>query len=188
MNRRNVIFKLEKRLIVLVVVSLLGVFCFCGCGIEDTQEPVVKEEGVGVEESIEVQQYTEEETLVEESTEEAIVEEEQVEELSDEEWFKSLNLTDARFMIFNNITGERKLLENGQQYTLLEGDELASWYPGEWKFIGLEPSVLRNNIEARFGCVFIDLNYDQIGDNSELTLHVQDADGNDVYATIYLSK
>lgn len=29
----------------------------------------------------------------------------------------------------DDITGERKVLENGQSYTLQEGDKLAYWYP-----------------------------------------------------------
>lgn len=184
MNRRKGLYQLKNRFIMLMIGSMLSVCCLNGCG-KEAQESAEPQEEVMVEESVAVQQSVEEEkTAVEESTEEAIVEE----ELSDEEWFESLNLTDARFMIFNDITGERKLLENGQQYTLLEGDELAFWFPIDEIFVELNPSILYNDIESKFTCVFIDLNYDQIGNNSELILHVEDADGNDVYATIYLSK
>lgn len=166
----------KKKVAIFCCVSML-VFLCSGCGKKEEVQQSTAIEEVTVEETKEVQQ----------PAEEAIVEE-TVEELSDEEWFKSLNLTDARFMIFNSTTGERKLLENGQQYTLFEGDILAYWYPLDWMIVDLTPSGLYKDVESKFTCIFINLNYDKIGENSELTLHVKDADGNDVYVTVYLSK
>ena len=183
---------------------MIMALCLCACGdasevnntdntesvnsaeVESVSEETTSDEQPVEEETVEIQEESEQETA--DDIEETIVEEESQEQLSDEEWFKSLNLDTARFMIFNDVTGERKLLEEGEQYTLLEGDVLAFWYPLDWKLVDLAPIGLYTNVKNNFDCLFLDLYYDHIGENSELTLHVQDANGNDVYTNVFLSK
>lgn len=189
----------SKKIIVMVVcAAVLAIALLAVCvliltnqGKGEAEKPADTME-TAVEETAEVQQPEEAEPVVAEEAAETTVEEEQAEDatenLSDEEWFHSLNLDGAWFMIFNEITGERKLLENGEHYTLLEGDELASWYPLDWKFVGLNPMELYGDLENRFDCIFIDLSNKQISEDTKLTLYVKDTDGNEVQATVYLSK
>lgn len=108
--------------------------------------------------------------------------------LSNEEWVESLNLDRAVFLVFNSITNERKVLEDGQEYTLAEGDELAYIYPLDWENAGFKPLSIYKNFEFKYKCVFMDLDYDSMDNNTEIVISFKDADGNEAHTTLYPSK
>lgn len=112
-----------------------------------------------------------------------------VEKLPNTAWVAQLNLDKPTFLIFNDTTGERKVLEDGQEYTLVEGDELAIWRPQDWDWEREVRSGLLfySDIEAKYGCWVYDL-YDRIGHNTMVALGFRDSDDNEVLiTTIYLS-
>jgi len=182
---------MKKNIVVLGMMCLL--FGMLGCGQKaEVQQPIDTKEDVSVEQSVEVQQPEKEETIVvEESTEEPVVEVEQVEDptanLSNEEWVQSLNLQTGTYLIFNDTTGERKVLEDGQEYTFLEGDQLAFWWPLDWK-IKNRRTNLSYESELKYDCSFMYFNNDEIGERTELIIDVDDAEGNRLSFTVYLSK
>lgn len=181
----------KKKVAIFCCVSMLAFLC-AGCGKKEEVQQSTAIEEVTVEESAEVQQPAEEETVVvEESTEEAIVEEEQVEDstanLSNEEWVQSLNLQTGTYLIFNDTTGERKVLEDGQEYKMLETDVLAFWWPLDWKLRNERIGISFEN-KAKYECMLLYLNYEEIQEKTEVIMDVEDANGNEIPFTIYLSK
>ena len=182
--------EMKKNIVILGMMCLL--FGMLGCGQkEEVQQPVDTKVEVAVEQTVKGQEPEEEIIAEEETTEKAIVEEEQVEDptanLSNEEWVKSLNLQTGTYLIFNDTTGERKVLEDGQEYTLLEGDQLAFWWPLDWKIKNRRTNLLYES-ELKYDCSFMYFNNDEIGERTELIIDVDDADGNRLSFTVYLSK
>lgn len=182
-TRRNLTF--------LCMTGMLAMLCM-GCGKKEETEHSANTNEIAVEESVEVQEPAKEETIVEEElTEEVATEEEQVEDdtanLSDEEWLKSLDLQTGTYLIFNDTTGERKVLEDGQEYKMSETDVLAFWWPLDWE-IKNRRTNLSYESELRYDCSFMHFNYDEIGERTEIIIDVDDADGNRHSFTIYLSK
>ncbi len=145
-----------------------------------------------------VEEETLEESIVGETTSDATVEsnEESVEEsevsvenLSNEEWVKSLNPDKAIFIIFNDITGERKVLEDGQEYKLMEGDELGFTYPRQSMFPIRYPIYCYTDTEIKYRCMIFNLNLDAITTNTEVRIICERRDtGEEVETTVYLSK
>lgn len=176
---------------IVILLAVIAIIVITKKGKSEVQQSTAIEE-VTVEESAEVQKLAEEETVVvEESTEEATVEEVQVEDstanLSNEEWVKSLNVERPTFLVFNEITGERKALEDGAEYTLIEGDELAIEIPSRWLWQGDNIPIYETN-ENKYNCLVYHLNYDMIGEKTEFTTTYNNRDGEPVTATVYLSK
>lgn len=106
--------------------------------------------------------------------------------LSNEEWVRSLNLEKGTFFIFNDIAGERKVLEDGQEYQLQEGDNLALLTPTDWKLSKVRPMLYTP--EVKYGCFFMNLERERMEEKTEMTANLKDPDGNDVSITVYLCK
>ncbi len=185
-TRKNVI-------IFLCMTGMLAMLCTgCGKKEETGQQPDTNE--AAVEESTEVQEPAIEETttaVVEESTEEVATEEEQGEDdtanLSNGEWVDSLNVERPTFLVFNSITGERKALEDGAEYTLVEGDEFGITAPQRWLWQG-DNITFYNSVEFKYNCSMFELNYDMIDEKTEFTTTYNNRDDEPVTVTVYLSK
>lgn len=196
MNQRNGLHRLRISCMILIMVSLLGACLMTGCGKEEATQLVdTKEEVVGetatetADESVEVKQPVEE-TVAEESMEEIIVEEEAEDDtanLSNEEWVLSLNVERPTFLVFNEIIGERKALEDGAEYTLVDGDELAIEIPSRWLWQGDNIGIYSTK-ENKYNCVVYTLNYDMISEKTEFATTYNNRDGQPVTVTVYLSK
>ena len=65
---------------------------------------------------------------------------------------------------------------------------MAYWYPLDWKWFDIGTENLHVGTEEKFGCIFINLNCENICENTKLILYLEDAAGNAVPANIYLSK
>ena len=182
----------NKSKVILCIACILALLC-TGCGKKAEQEVPKNTEEVTVEEvaeSTETQQPVEENVGVENVSEEASVEEQIVDStanLSNEEWVKSLNVERPTFLVFNDLTGERKALEDGAEYTLVEGDELAIEIPSRWLWKGDNIPIYETN-ENKYNCLVYHLNYDMIGEKTEFTTTYNNRDGEPVTATVYLSK
>ena len=179
----------------ILCIACIFVLLCVGCGKKAEQEVPKNTEEIAVEEvadSTETQQPVEENVVVENIAEESSVEE-QVEDstadLSNEEWVNSLILKVDRptFLVFNEITGERKALEDGAEYTLVEGDELGTTAPLFWIQSG-ENVRLYNTTEIKYNCLIYIINFDLIDQNTEFTVTYNNRDGEPVTATVYLSK
>lgn len=177
---------------IVILLVVIAIIVIAKKGKSEVQQPANVKEEVTVEETVEVQKPVKEETaVVEESTEEETVEEVQVEDptanLSNEEWVQSLNLQKGTFLIFNDTTGERKVLEDGQEYTLLEGDQLAFWWPLDWMLL-MENYSLFHSSELKYACSVYDLNLDAISEKTEFSVICSNENNENVTITIYLSK
>ena len=184
---------------VVIVMSMIMALCLGGCGKEEAagQEDkavVTQEVSAEVSEeqvSDEAAQMQEESEVLEESAEDATITEEQTVDamanLSNEEWVKSLNVERPTFLVFNSITGERKALEDGAEYTLVEGDELAIETPKLWFWNG-DNIELYSTLDKKYNCIVYTLNYELIDKNTEFTVTYLNPDNENVTATVYLSK
>ena len=186
---------------VLIVMSMVMALCLGGCGKEEAagqEDKAVVTQEVSAEVSEEEQQVigeTAEESVGEsveeleaaETSEEAELKEDATANLSDEEWIKSLNLDTGTYLIFNETTGERKVLEEGQEYKISESDVLAFWWPLDWK-IRNERMDVSYEPGNKYDCKFMYINYDEVTQKSEVTMDVDDAEGNRHSFTVYLSK
>ncbi len=184
-TRKNLIF-------FLCMTGMLAMLC-TGCGKKEEAGQPADTNRVKAEESTEVQEPAIEETtaVVEESTEEMVAEEEQVEDdmsdLSNEQWVMSLNVERPTFLVFNSITGERKALEDGAEYTLVEGDEFGITFPRRWLRQG-NNITFYNSVEFKYNCAMFELNYDVIDEKTEIISTYNNLDGEPVTVTVYLSK
>ncbi len=184
-TRKNLIF-------FLCMTGMLAMLC-TGCGKKEEAGQPADTNRVKAEESTEVQEPAIEETtaVVEESTEEMVVEEEQVEDdtanLSNEQWVESLNLQTGTFLIFNDITGERKVLEDGQEYTLLEGDQLAFWWPLDW-LLFKDDITLYTDEDLKYTCRVYNLNLNVISDKTKFYAQCTDENEQKITTIVYLSK
>lgn len=194
MNKRKGIHGFQICGLVLIMVSMLAI-CLSGCGKEEEQQPAdIKDEAAveeSVEESVEVQESVEE-MVAEESTEEIIVEEEVEDDtanLSNEEWVNSLMLEVERptYLVFNELTGEKKELDDGAEYTLVEGDELGIITPVLWAWES-ENARLYVTTEFKYNCEIFIINLDLIEQKTEFTNTYINRDGSPVSVTVYLSK
>lgn len=197
----NILSKITKKGSIFFL-TLATVAIMTGCGQTngnkqtDAKNDAVPEqtveqsaEQVVVEPTVE----SEEEVVVEESTVESEVVEETVEEvdpstLSDEEWIKSLNLDSGVFLVFNDTTGEKKALEEGQEYQLLEGEKLAFWWPLDWKMGSIQTDLsfdVPMDFEHSYSTIiFADTTFE----TTEMKFQTSDADGNTYTSTVYVSK
>ncbi|MBR1930472.1 MAG: hypothetical protein IJ833_03215 [Lachnospiraceae bacterium] len=132
-----------------------------------------------------------------ESTEET-VEDVDISSFSDDEWVQYLvenSLKKLTFLVFNKNTGERKVLEDGQQYTLQDGDELAiNWPNGDWGVsLGFTPGEFYEFDRNDYYYSGV-LNMDNCranlteGEFTEIVISQNDPDGVKQYTTLYLSK
>lgn len=159
--------------------------------VEQSVETEASEIRESAEETVDVSEEVAEESM-EESTEEAVVEETEPEvdtsQLTNEEWVDYLDVKRPTFLVFNAITGERKAFEDGAEYTLVEGDELAIKTPSRWSWKKDNNILLYDSSEYKYNCVVYSLNYDLIGENTEFTVTYENRDEELVPVTIYLSK
>ncbi|MBR1930471.1 MAG: hypothetical protein IJ833_03210 [Lachnospiraceae bacterium] len=118
--------------------------------------------------------------------------------LSNDEWVENLKASSFKkmtFLVFNVNTGERQVLEDGQQYTLQDGDELALNQPnGDWGVnVSVNPGVFdeydRNDYfhSMVFNMENCRANLTE-GEFTEITVGCDDPDGVTQYTTLYLSK
>ena len=190
-NKENKSF-MNRISIFLAVLVLGSIMTGCGSKNEQSKAPDTEDEIIA-EASIEVQQPIEETVVVEESTDESTIEEAQTEDsianLPNEEWVSSLRVKVERptFLVFNELTGEKKELEDGAEYTLVEGDELGVITPVLWSWVS-ENARIYNTTEFKYNCEIYLINLDLIDQNTEFTLTYNNRDGEPVPVTVYLSK
>ena len=110
--------------------------------------------------------------------------------LSDEEWVEYLNLDTYTFIVINTITGERRVLNDGEHYTLVKGDKFGDFLPEGWIFrdaSAMRPYIV-DYIDEIPLCTFYELDYSKIPDDYEWKGVVTDeACSNDVSATVYIT-
>lgn len=178
----------KKSSIFFLTLATAAIMTGCGQTKDNVDvEPKQTVEQEVVESSIAVSEETVVEPTVESEVAEETVEEPDASNLSNEDWVKSLDLETITFLIFNDTTGERKVLEDRQEYQLLEGDELAAWGPGKWMIKNIR-SDLSYEMNVKYKCCFFDFTQDTFTSNSELTLDIDDDEGNRDSVTVYLSK
>lgn len=180
-----------KRKVLTVVLCMFSLVLLEGCGSEKKSEEVpaavIEEQTVAVEETVEVETEVVEETV--ESAVETESVEETVENLSNEEWFKKLNSDTMVLVLFNDTTDERKILEDGQEYTVLETDELAIWYPFEWNGIAsIDDMSLYNDIFLKYNCIVYDINFDAVAEKTEFMVNFYGKEDILASTTVYFSK
>ena len=171
---------------------ILGITCviigLAGCSSKPTtnqqttttvvENPVVEEPETKVEEP---------EPTVEEPEPE--VQEHAEVALSTEEWIESLNLDTYTFIVINTITGEKRVLNDGEHYTLVEGDKFGYFLPEGWTFC--DTSAMRPytvDVIDEPLCVFLVLDYSNVPDDYEWKGVVEDEKfENKTSNTIYLT-
>jgi len=210
-----------KRIVVTLLICgmILGL---AACGSKDTgvsesnaSTNVVQEE-VETEAETPVQQPAEEVNAVEEVAEpvaeetpaevqepEEVTEEPEVDEtsdLSDNDWVIKVLEEENRgvFLIFNSITGERKVLKDSEEYTLQEGDEIAWNRPdGDWHDYDFLPEAFKKRNEEKeqkdyYYSSFMNMdNCRELlteGEYATIVYEVEDPEGNLVSTTLYLTK
>ena len=121
---------MKKRNMFVVIWAFIISLNFCACANENKE---IESESVEIVERVaenanELQEQGVAETVLEKESVEAVQEGESGENLSGPqsvgEWAASLDTTKPKFTIWNDITKEGTLLENGQIVTLKEGDML----------------------------------------------------------------
>lgn len=60
-------------------------------------------------------------------------------ELSGFEWAISLEIDEPKLLVWNDETGVKKIIENGERYELQEGDVIAGRKPSDWMIYDFEP-------------------------------------------------
>ena len=60
-------------------------------------------------------------------------------ELSGFEWAISLEINEPKLLVWNDETGVKKIIENGERYELQEGDVIAGRKPSDWMIYDFEP-------------------------------------------------
>lgn len=182
----------------LLTMCLVGVICACGSEEENAAAEVtnVVEESVGTEvadiEMGNIADDVTEESIATKEQAQAMVEdvvEDSMENLTNEEWVQSLNVQVPTFLVFNENTGERKVLENGQEYVLMEGDEIGFIGPKGAKLLALEEYViLYTDSEIKNGCLVYYIDWNLIGKKTEFTRKCKTEEGEILSVTVYLSK
>jgi len=189
-SKKGIIIGAIAAVIVIILVVVVIALITTKNSNKVTEKPIETPK-VEVEVPVETEDPVEEIVKVEESTEEVPVEEpveDPTANLSNEEWVKSLNVERPTFLVFNELTGERKALEDGAEYTLVEGDELGIEVPSRWLWQGENDIYLYVNTENKYSCIVYQLDYDMIGEKTEFTVTYNNRDGQPVPVTVYLSK
>lgn len=184
-----------RNLLPRIVLSAYIVVVLTGCGANTTS---TNEENTTIQQVVEQMTTEEDDELRTESNEEAYLDStDQVKKadamlasLSNEEWVDALNIQMPTFIIFNEVNGNRQVLENGQKYTLQEGDLLAVETPPRTYMGGMtDDYILCPDSEIKYGCRVFYLNWNYITIDTEFTLrytHEETEEKADV--TVYLSK
>ena len=140
------------------------------------ENPVVEEPETKVEEP---------ETTVEEPEPE--VEEHAEVALSTEEWIESLNLDTYTIIVINTITREKRVLNDGEHYTLVKGDKFGYFLPEGWTFKDASMSYINGFIDEPL-CTFFELDYSNIPNDYEWKDVVEDERfENDATVTVYIT-
>lgn len=175
---------------ILLISVILSMCLLGGCGKEaEIVEPEAITTETVVEEEPAVENETEEavaEETTEETAEEVIIEDPNT-DLSNEEWVESLNFEKPTFLIFNDATGKRKVLEDSQEYKMSETDVLAFKGPLNWELTNMATSISFDT-EVKYKCMIMRLSYDELEENTEVIAEFKDPSGDNVTITIYLSK
>ncbi len=94
------------------------------------------------------------------------------------EWVQSLGYDEPKMVVWNDTTGLRKELEEGEEYQLAEGDEVAMYVPDTYIFYGSNTDmedVLTLECVARLRLDYIDL-----GDKFNLEMSAMHAETYDI--------
>lgn len=189
---------MHKKKIVLFS-AILAMCLLGGCGQKASTAPDATNDKVaeatneaGKVQDTSVEENSVADTIVESETDPEEEEQEATEaslsELSNEEWVKSLNLEEGTFILFNESTGERRVLEEGSDYTLLEGDEIGFWYPLDWKKDEWKFGSLLWIMDYKYECLTMNFDINETIDNKKIEMALFDTEGNPRSYSLYLSK
>ena len=75
---------------------------------------------------------------------------ESIDELSGEEWLNIIHKKNPEFVVWNNETGTKKEIQNGEEYQLQEGDTIAIYYGWGYVLQEIEPADCKTDYQSKY--------------------------------------